>query len=89
LRALSVTKRSSANWMPQACTTMMGRAVALLVVSALALGGCGGVLATEEPPKAPTSEQLSRVAATTRQPAYWLGPSFRRVTVSSAAARRR
>lgn len=68
---------------------MIGRAFVLLVVSALALGGCGGPFAEEVPPKPPTSEQLSRIAAATRQPAYWLGPSFRQITISSATARRR
>lgn len=67
----------------------MGRAFALLVVSALALGGCGGAFAEEVPPKPPTNERLSRIAATTRQPAYWLGPRFRQITVSSATARGR
>ena len=68
---------------------MMGRAVALFVVFALGLGGCGGAFDEGVPPKPPDSEQLSRIVAATRQPAYWLGPSFRQITVSSATARRR
>jgi hypothetical protein len=67
---------------------MMDRRFVLFVVSALALGGCGGAFAEEVPPKPPDRDQLSRIAATTRQPAYWLGPSFRQITVSSATARR-
>ena len=68
---------------------MTGHAFVLFVVSALALAGCGGAFAEEVPPKPPSGEQLSRIAATTRQPAYWLGPSFRQITVSAATARRR
>lgn len=64
------------------------RASVLFVVSALALGGCGGAFAKQVPSKPPTSEQLTRIAATTRQPAYWPGPSFRQITISSATARR-
>lgn len=67
---------------------MIGRAFVPCVVSALALGGCGGVLAEDVPPKPPTSQQLSRIAAATRQPAYWLGPSFRQIAISSATVRR-
>jgi hypothetical protein len=57
----------------------------LVTLAALACGACA---ATETPeqraPAAPTAAQLSRFAAETRAPAYWLGPGFEGVAVSQA-----
>jgi len=68
------------------------RSVLALLV-AVAIGGCGPGgeaqgLEEDEPPAPPTTAELSRFVAETRQPAYWLGPRFRGITVSHATADR-
>jgi hypothetical protein len=54
-------------------------------LAAVALGGCGQDLERGEPPAPPTTAELSRLVAETRQPGYWLGPRFRDITVSHAS----
>lgn len=59
------------------------------LLALVALGGCGEALDEEEPPTPPTKAELSQIVATTRQPAYWLGPSFRQLTISATTIRPR
>jgi hypothetical protein len=66
-----------------------GLLLALLV--AVAFGGCGQRSLGEgfegdKPPAPPTTAELSRLVAETRQPAYWLGARFRGITVSHASS---
>ena len=58
--------------------------LALLVASAF--GGCGRDFEDEKPPAPPTTAELSRFVAETREPAYWLGPRFRGLAVSHVSA---
>lgn len=53
-------------------------------VGALLAGGCGST--EDEPPVAPTAEQLAALPAQTRAPAYWLGPSYQDLPVSFAGS---
>jgi hypothetical protein len=57
------------------------------LLGALAAGviaGCSEDGEAEQPPEPPTTAELSRFVAETRQPAYWLGPRYRAITVSRA-----
>jgi hypothetical protein len=54
------------------------------LIGALAVAGCAGALRDPKPPTPPTAGQLARIVAQTRQPAYWLGPRYRGLEVSSA-----
>jgi hypothetical protein len=58
----------------------------LLGLVVVASGGCGNGFEEDEPPAPPTQAELSQLVADTRQPAYWLGPRFRGITVSHARA---
>ena len=60
----------------------------LAIVVLVTLGACGESLENDEPPKPPTKDQLSRIVATTRQPSYWLGPTFRGTKISAAYVRK-
>ena len=60
----------------------------VVALVALGVGGCGRDLEDEEPPAPPTTAELSRFVAETRQPAYWLGPRFRGIAVTHASAGR-
>jgi hypothetical protein len=53
------------------------------------LAGCAESVQESEPPKRPSKEDLAQIAATTHQPAYWLGPHFRGIKISRAIATRR
>jgi hypothetical protein len=64
------------------------RRLLLVVLVAVGIGGCGDVFEEQEPPAPPSKAELSRFIAETRQPAYWLGPRFRGVSVSHASANR-
>lgn len=59
------------------------------MLAVVALGGCEKTLDEGEPPTPPTKKELSQIVATTRQPAYWLGPSFRQITISATTIRPR
>ena len=50
-----------------------------------AFSGCGLESDDQKPPAPPTAAELSRLAAETREPAYWLGPQIDGITVSHAA----
>lgn len=74
-------------------TRTRGRLVAclrwgLLVLAAASLGGCLDSPDENDPPEPPTPAKLSRIAATTQQPAYWLGPSFQGLDISAAIVAR-
>lgn len=58
----------------------------LASLAAIPVGSCGGPEPDPEQsrPVPPTTAELSRFAAETRLPAYWLGPRFRGITVSDA-----
>jgi hypothetical protein len=58
-------------------------------LAALACGGCAGTAEPEQrSPAPPTTAQLSRFAAETREPAYWLGPRFDGISVTHAGVER-
>lgn len=59
-----------------------------LVLATASLGGCTDAPDEHEPPEPPTAAKLSRIAATTQQPAYWLGPSFEGLDVSAVTVAR-
>jgi|AntDryMetagUQ255_1029468.scaffolds.fasta_scaffold00020_13 hypothetical protein len=59
------------------------------MLAAASLGGCLGARDENDPPKPPTAAKLSRIAAATQQPAYWLGPSFQGLDISAATATRK
>lgn len=54
------------------------------VLGALMAVGCGR--AADQPPTAPTADQLEALPASTDEPAYWLGPSYEGVPVSFAGS---
>jgi hypothetical protein len=58
------------------------RRMLLALLVAMAFEGCGQDVEGQKPPAPPTTAELSRFIAETREPAYWLGPRLRGISVS-------
>jgi hypothetical protein len=74
--------------MPRMIEAGQSRWMLLGLLVTMAFGGCGQNVEGQKPPAPPTAAELSRSIADTREPAYWLGPRFRGISVSHVSAGR-